>query len=307
MIGSAPGILRVGSRGSALARAQTDLIRAVLQRRHGIPAPELVVMESAGDRDQDSPLPVLGGRGIFTDELERELLAGRIDFAVHSFKDVPVDPTPGLVLAAICCRVDPRDVLVGTGPVALATLPPGARVGTCSTRRTAQLLVQRPDLEIVPLRGNVDTRLSLAASGRFTAIILAAAGLIRLRRAAIVSEWLSSDLVLPAPAQGALAVQCRDDDQRTRALLATLDDPVVRAATTAERAFLEGLGGGCLAPIAALANVRRNQLLLRGRVLDPTGARDLHVRIRGTPSAGRELGLALAARAKRLGATELLS
>lgn len=307
MIDSALGILRVGSRGSVLARTQTELIIRLLERRHGIPKPEIVAMDSAGDRDRDTPLPVLGGRGIFTDELERELLARRIDFAVHSLKDVPVEPTPGLVLAAVCCRVDPRDVLVGAGPVALATLPTGARVGTCSTRRTAQLLANRPDLDIVPLRGNIDTRVAQVASGRFDAIILAAAGLIRLRRAALVGEWLSPDLMLPAPAQGALAVQCREDDHRTRAMLAVLDDPVVRAATAAERAFLEGLGGGCLAPIAALASVRNDRLLLRGRVLDPTGTRDVQVVIRGTPAAGRDLGLALAAQARRRGATELLS
>ena len=176
--------------------------------------------------------------------MERELFAGTIDYAVHSLKDVPVDPTPGLVLAAIGFREDPRDLLISPARWTLDSLPRGARVGTCSVRRSAQLLSHRPDLNILPLRGNVDTRVARVVGGEYDAIVLAAAGVSRLGLAAEISMPLPLDQVLPAPGQGALAVQCREDDMDVRERLSLLDDAALRRATDGERGFLEGLGGG---------------------------------------------------------------
>lgn len=307
---TAPGapsrVLRVGSRASNLARVQTRRVGAALARLARTRLPREIVIETRGDLDTSTPLPTLGGRGIFTEALEGELLADRIDFAVHSLKDVPVDPTPGLVLAAIGFREDARDVLVSRGRHTLGSLARGACVGTCSIRRSAQLLLRRPDLEIAPLRGNVTTRVAKIASGEYDAIILAAAGLVRLGLASAATEILPFDVMLPAPGQGALAVQCRADDSLARALLAALDDPVVRATTDAERAFLEGLGGGCLAPIAAHAVIVDGVLELDGLVAAVDGSAVIRVRRTGSHWSGRDIGLGLAAEAIERGALDLL-
>jgi hydroxymethylbilane synthase len=299
--------LVVGTRSSTLARLQTHVISTALRRATGIPAPREVLLSTGGDRDQRTPLPALGGRGVFTDALERELLAGTIDCAVHSLKDLPVDPTPGLVLAAIGFREDARDVLVSANGRTLDTLPPGARVGTCSVRRSAQLLALRPDLDLQPLRGNVDTRVQKALAGAYDAIVLAAAGLRRLGLASTIAEALPLDRFLPAPGQGALAVQCRANDGATRVHLSALDDPAVRAATDAERAFLEGLGGGCLAPIAAHGIVAGDSLALDGLVASRDGRQVVRVSRRGPVEQARALGLQLADDALAHGARELLA
>lgn len=298
--------LVVGSRTSALARLQTYLVSTALRRTTGLPAPREVLLTTRGDHDTTTPLPALGGQGVFTEALERELLAGTIDFAVHSLKDVPVAPAPGLVLAAIGFREDARDVLVSAERWTLGTLPAGARVGTCSIRRSAQLLALRHDLRLAPLRGNVDTRVRKALAGDWDAIVLAAAGVRRLGLAATIAEALPLELFLPAPGQGALAVQCRADDDATRAWLATLDDPDVRAATDAERAFLEGLGGGCLAPIAAYGAVEGEVLTLDGAVVSEDGRQAVRVTRCGTPADARDLGFRLAEDALAHGARELL-
>lgn len=306
-VSAAPRDLVVGTRASRLARLQTHLVSTALIRATGIGAPREVLLSTEGDRDQRTPLPALGGRGVFTDALERELLAGTIDFAVHSLKDVPVETTPGLVLAAVGFREDPRDVLVSASRWTLGTLPPRARVGTCSVRRNAQLLAIRPDLELLPLRGNVDTRVQQALGGACDAIILAAAGLHRLGLGSTIAEVLPLDRFLPAPGQGALAVQCRAEDGTMRAHLSALDDPAVRAATDAERAFLEGLGGGCLAPIAAHGVVVGDTLALDGLVASEDGRRIVRVTRRGSVEQARTLGLQLADDALAQGARELLA
>lgn len=298
--------LHVGTRASALARKQTGLIRRHLESRHqGLVCHE-VVLNTQGDRDVQTPLPELGGRGVFTDALEHALIGGEIDLAVHSLKDVPVDLTPGLVLAAICCREDPRDVLLSATGWTLDTLPDGAVVGTCSTRRSAQLLAARPDLRLAPLRGNVETRLRHLAEGRFAAIVLAAAGVARLGRAELVTEALAPERMLPAPGQGALALQCRADDASTRALLADLDDPIARGETDAERAFLAGLGGGCMAPIAALGRASGTDVHLAGLVASEDGQQQ--IRVQGSAPLGEAaaLGRELAAEALGRGAGSLL-
>lgn len=243
----------LGTRPSRLARWQTDWVRAQLQARWPALRVAVRLFDTAGDRNPDQPLPEIGTRGLFTADLEQALRTGAIDLAVHSLKDLPVDDAPDTALGAICARADARDVLVFARAKSLADLPPGARVGTCSLRRTAQLLALRPDLTIAPVRGNVDTRLAKVQRGDYDALVLAAAGLVRLGLGEHISQYLSLEEMLPAPGQAALAVQCRADDAAALALLAPLDDPAARAATTAERSFLQALGGGCSAPVAAYA------------------------------------------------------
>lgn len=303
--------LRIGTRASRLARWQTGYVAGALRALH--PGLDLVqtLVSTAGDQDGTTPLPEIGGKGVFTDALEAGLRSGEIDIAVHSLKDVPVEESPGVVLAAVGRRADVRDVLIARDGWRLNTLPPGARVGTCSTRRSAQLLAARPDVTLVPLRGNVDTRVRMALDGKYGAILIAAAGVLRLGLGDAISDYLPLDVVLPAPGQGALAVQCRADDATTRGLLAGLDEPDVRAATDAERAFLEGLGGGCAAPIAAHATVSRRGrtpwVEMRGMVASLDGRTVLRVTAAGPASGARLLGLHLATDARTRGADALLS
>jgi hydroxymethylbilane synthase len=245
--------IRIGTRTSKLALWQTNHVAELLQGRHEYVRCELVPMVTQGDRRLDRPLPEIGGKGLFTAELEEALLGGEIDLAVHSLKDLPVENRPGLTLGAILSREDVRDVLVAAAGTTLATLPPGAVVGTSSLRRQAQLLAYRPDLQVRPIRGNVDTRIRKVLEGDYDAAVLAGAGLHRLGLGDHAVEWLSLEVMLPAPGQGALAVQCRGDDVEIRVLLAAIDERAVRAATYAERRLLWLLGGGCSAPVAAHA------------------------------------------------------
>ncbi|MFO1536969.1 MAG: hydroxymethylbilane synthase [Actinomycetota bacterium] len=235
--------VRVATRGSALARAQTDAVVA----RLGVPA-EVVVVTTTGDRRTDTPIHALGGTGVFVKEVQEAVLAGTADLAVHSAKDLPSVTAPGLVLAAVPERGDVRDALVGS---TLAALPTGARVGTGSVRRRAQLAALRPDLTFGELRGNIGTRLERAAD--FDAVLVAAVALDRLGLGARATDRLDPATMLPQVGQGAIAVECRADDDRTRALLAPITDEPAHRAVTAERAFLAELGGGCNLPCGALA------------------------------------------------------
>ena len=237
--------LRAATRGSPLARHQTALVAD----RLGVEV-EVVVVETTGDRLRTVPIHEMGGRGVFVKEVQQAVLDGRADFAVHSAKDLPSTPTPGLVMAAVPVRDDPRDCLVGT---ALAALGPGARVATGSVRRRAQLAALRPDLAFAQLRGNIGTRLERAAE--FDAVVVAVAALRRLGREDAVAEVLETEVMVPQVAQGALAVECRPDDDHTRAALAALEDPVARRCVDAERAFLAAVGGACDLPVGALARV----------------------------------------------------
>lgn len=301
-----PQPLRLGTRASALALWQTRLVRSRLESCHAGLACAEVIFRTQGDRDETTPLPVMGGRGVFTDALEQALLDGRIDLAVHSLKDVPVDLTPGLALAVICLRADPRDAVLSASGWTVATLPEGAVVGTCSVRRSAQLLALRPDLRLAPLRGNVDTRVRHAAEGRFAAIILAAAGVRRLGLTRLVTEYLAPGRMLPAPGQGALAIQCRAADAATLALVSVLEEPAVRQETDAERAFLAGLGGGCTAPIAALGRVEEGVLRLSGLVAAEDGRELVRVEAEAPTREAILLGRSLAEEAIRRGAQALL-
>jgi hydroxymethylbilane synthase len=304
---TAAGVLRLGTRASRLARFQTDLVRQALAELRPALEIQTVLVSTEGDRDVRTPLPEIGGKGVFTQELETALHEGEIDLAVHSLKDVPVEPSPGLALTTIGSREDPREVLISAWGWSLETLPHRAAVGTCSTRRAAQLLAVRPDLRLPPLRGNVDSRVRKALAGEFDAIVIAAAGVHRLGLAATIGEYLPFEVMLPAPGQGALAVQCRADDEPLLEKLRALEDAAVRSATDAERGFLEGLGGGCAAPIAALGRVEGGRLGLRGLVASADGRRVLRVTADGPVEEGRRLGLALADQARARGAEALLA
>ncbi len=292
--------LRVGTRGSALARAQTEQVIRRLRAMHPEIPVETVIVHTSGDRGQREV------RGAFVKELQHALLEGRIDLAVHSLKDLPTDPVPGLRLAAVLEREDPREALIACNRWTWTTLPAGARVGTGSPRRTAQLRALRPDLAYLPLIGNVDTRLRRLEEGRYEAIVLAVAGLIRLGRSEAITEIFPLDQVLPAPGQGAIAVEIRADDARAQALAERLNHPPTWWAVTAERAFLRALGGGCRVPIAAYGEVRGDRLWLDGLVISPDGRQAIRDQIEGPAEAAEELGRALAERLRSQGAIRIL-
>jgi hydroxymethylbilane synthase len=302
-------VLRIGTRTSTLAVRQTERVIRLLQNAW----PELrchtTPFVTTGDRAIDQPLPEIGGKGLFTAELEKALLSGEIDLAVHSLKDLPVEESPGLSIGAIAEREDVRDVLVAKIGWTLATLPSGAVVGTCSLRREAQLRAARPDLKIRQIRGNVETRVRKVTDGDFDATVLAAAGLLRLGLLEAITEWLPLETMLPAPGQGALAVQCRRDDVQALTWLRAIDDPTVRLAVTAERAFLQALGGGCSAPIAAHCTIDKSNgashLTINAVVASPDGT--TVIRVSGNDSDPVALARRLADEARRGGANRILA
>jgi len=296
----------IGTRASALALWQSEWVAEQLRRLYPEVQFTLKRITTKGDRLAGKPLPEIGGKGLFTVELEEQLRDGEIDLAVHSLKDLPTELPDDLVIGAIPSRADPADVLVSRHNLRLAKLPAGATVGTSSKRRAAQLLVYRPDLHILPLRGNVDTRLRKAQSAPFDAIILAYAGLTRLGRADAITEVLPTTVMLPAPGQGALAIECRAGDNLVRSLLRPLHDAETAACVTAERAFLAGLGGGCQVPIAAYAEAHEDTLHLWGLVAGDDGRDVIRVGERGATASARELGLRLATQARARGAEALL-
>ena len=263
--------LRVGTRASALARAQSGQVVAALERLHPGLEVEVVLIRTSGDRLSQGSLAPAGGKGLFVKELEEALADRRIDCAVHSMKDVPAALAPGLAIGAIPARADARDVLVGGAGGGLAGLPRGARIGTASVRRRAQLLARRRDLSVVFLRGNVDTRLAKWRAGEVDALVLASAGLVRLGVSEPAATPLEPDELLPAVGQGALAIECRADDPETRALLGAFADPDSTVAVTAERAFLIAIGGDCNTPLAAHARIDDGRVALRAQVSDLEG------------------------------------
>ncbi|MET7374334.1 hydroxymethylbilane synthase [Micromonospora arida] len=301
--------LRLGTRGSALAMAQSGQVAEAVTAATGRPV-ELVEVVTAGDRS-NAPVHRLGV-GVFVSALRDALTAGTIDFAVHSYKDLPTAAAGGLHIAAVPARQDPRDALIAQGGRTLAELPPGATVGTGALRRIAQLHALGLQLEVTPIRGNIDTRLArvLGPEADLDAVVLARAGLARIGRADAITETLDPMLMLPAPAQGALAVECRVDDQDLVELLAVLDHAPSRAAVTAERAFLATLEAGCSAPVAAYAELAEgetgDEIYLRGAVISPDGTRDLRLSRTGTPADAAEIGKALAAELLELGADSIL-
>jgi len=303
-------LIRIATRGSALALWQANWVRDRLMADDPHLAVELLVLKTRGDKILDRALSEVGGKGLFVKEIEEALLDGRAEVAVHSMKDLPADIPVGLVLGAVPEREDPRDALVVAPRLTardVASLPEGARIGTSSLRRVCQLKARRPDLDIVPLRGNVDTRVRKVDAGELDAIVLACAGLKRLGHGARITAPLSTGESLPAIGQGALAIECRTDDPKTLARLARLDHPTTAHAVTAERAFLRRLQGDCKTPLAAHATVDGARLTMEGLVGAPDGSKLLRHSLEGTTEDAGAVGHALAEELLRQGADRLLA
>ena len=298
--------LRIATRKSQLALWQAEYVRDVLLQYHPDLNVELVKMTTQGDKILDTPLARVGGKGLFVKELEAGLLNGDADIAVHSMKDVPVELPEGLHLSVICPREDPRDAFVANNYASFETLPKGARLGTSSLRRQCQLAAQRPDLNIIDLRGNVNTRLQKLDNGDYDAIILAAAGLKRLGMENRITEYLSPEVSLPAIGQGAVGIECRQDDDWVNELLAPLNDRDTAIRVRAERALNHRLQGGCQVPIAGYAELAHGVILLRGLVGTVDGSQIIHGEIAGQPEDAEYLGRVLAEDLLSRGADEIL-
>ncbi len=298
--------LRIATRKSPLAVWQAEHVAAALRDAHPGLAVELVGMSTQGDKILDTPLARIGGKGLFVKELEQGMLAGTADIAVHSMKDVPVELPEGLHLPVIMAREDPRDAFVSNKFSTLDDLPQGARVGTSSLRRQCQLLERRPDLELIPLRGNVNTRLRKLDDGEYDAIILASAGLIRLGFNDRIRAFLEPDQSLPAIGQGAIGIECREDDERVNALIAPLHHQATATCVLAERAMNHRLEGGCQVPIAGHAVLEGEQIRLRGLVGSLDGKTIIRGEQRGGAAEAEALGVALAEQLLADGADEIL-
>ena len=297
--------LRIGTRVSLLARWQAEFVRMLLFALTGIEA-ETVIIKTTGDKLQQAPLTQVGGKGIFIKELEDALLEETVDLAVHSVKDIPDETPSRLHFPAVCKRDDVRDCLVSNGGAPLANLRQGARVGTGSLRRQAQLLHVRHDLDFREIRGNVDTRLRKVESGEYDAIVLSKAGLDRLGWSQKITETLSTEISLPAVGQGAVAVQSRLKDRETSDLLAKLDDAETRTAIIAERSLLSAMQGGCQVPVGAWARIERAELVMEAIVCSPDGAQYIRRRIAGNPDEAANLGQQMAQQLFDAGAGNIL-
>lgn len=298
--------LRLGTRGSPLALRQARLVAEALGKH----SPDLEVcfipIKTSGDKLLDSPLAQAGGKGLFVKEIEEALLDSRIDLAVHSMKDLPAELPPGLRVGAVMLREDPCDALIARNDLHFADLPASARIGTSSLRRQVQFLHHRPDLQIVPLRGNVETRLKKLETLDLDAVVLAVAGLIRLGLQHRITERLHPELSLPAIGQGALAIEIREDDPRVAPIVGSIDHRETRLATAAERAFLRRLGGSCVTPVAAFGQIEGDSLVLTGMVASLDGKRMVKEVLRGEASTPDTVGQALAEALLAAGADEIL-
>jgi hydroxymethylbilane synthase len=299
-------LLRIATRKSPLALWQAEHVRSRLQEAHPGLVVELVTMTTQGDKILDVPLAKIGGKGLFVKELEQGMMAGDADIAVHSMKDVPMELPEGFALPVICAREIPLDAFVSNSYANIEELPEGARVGTSSLRRSSQLLHQRPDLEILSLRGNVQTRLAKLDNGDFDAIILASAGLVRLELEERIRHPIAPETMLPAVGQGAVGIECRADDAATHSLLAFLNDEDTHTCVAAERAFNHRLEGGCQVPIAAHAILEKDQIWLRGLVASVDGREQLFTEGRMPRQQAEELGRTLAEELLARGADRIL-
>ncbi|MEJ2911178.1 hydroxymethylbilane synthase [Pseudoalteromonas sp. C12FD-1] len=300
-------LVRIATRKSALALWQAEFVKAQLEHFHADARVELVPMSTQGDIILDTPLAKIGGKGLFVKELEQAMLDGRADIAVHSMKDVPVEFPEGLALHTICEREDPRDAFVSNNYANLSELPKGAVVGTSSLRRQCQIRALRPDLEIKDLRGNVNTRLAKLDDGQYDAIILAAAGLLRLKMDDRIADYIEPEVSLPANGQGAVGIECRIDDEVTKALLAPLEHTQTRIRVNAERAMNRHLEGGCQVPIGAYALVNGEQVHLRGLVGAVDGSEILHDEVTGHINDAEAIGVELAKKLLAQGADKILA
>ncbi len=298
--------IKIGTRGSKLALAQTHSVVEQLKNIAPEISPEVCVIKTSGDIMQDVSLMQIGGQGAFVKEIEEALLAGKVDLAVHSMKDVPGEIPEGLTFAAILKREDVRDVLVSRGKVKFEYLPKGARIGTGSQRRGAQLKAFMPDLEIVPLRGNIDTRLKKIETENLTGIVLAAAGLKRLGYVEAVTQFLPTEIMLPAVGQGALGLQARENDAALISLCAKLNHHATSVEVTAERSFLKALGGGCRLPIAAYGLIENGRLTLEGLVAAPNGTSWARDKVWGELAEAFAMGQKLADMVLEKGGRKLL-
>lgn len=298
--------IRIATRKSALALWQAEYVKAELLRHHPQLTVELVPMSTQGDKILDTPLAKIGGKGLFVKELEQAMLEGRADIAVHSMKDVPVDFPPGLMLHTICPRENPQDAFVSNQFKSLDQLPHGAVVGTSSLRRQCQIKALRPDLTVRDLRGNVNTRLTKLDNGEFAAIILAAAGLIRLGFEQRIASLMPVETSLPANGQGAVGIECRSDDIAVQQLLAPLEHTPTRSCVLAERAMNRKLQGGCQVPIGAFAVIEGDSLWLRGLVGAVDGGEIIRHQVRGPVAQGEQLGAELAEYLLSQGADRIL-
>ncbi len=298
--------LRLGTRGSPLALWQSRHVAARLRGAHEGLEVEEVVIQTEGDRQQVLPIGYQDERGVFVRQIEEALLARRVDFAVHSMKDLPTTQPPGLSIAAVPARHDPRDAILTPDGLDFSELPRGSVLGTGSFRRRFQLLHARPDLRTIPVRGNVDTRVRKLREMQFDALVLAVAGIERLGIRGVCVRPIPEDVCLPAVGQGALAIECREDDAATRRILEVLTDPSTTLAISAERSFLRRLGGGCLAPATAFARVAGGRVRIEAAVGDPDGRSILRDRAEGEATSGDSLAEAMAVRMLDAGAGEIL-
>ena len=301
-----PAKITIATRGSKLALIQSTWVAERLKQAEPGLEVELLKVTTTGDKILDVPLAKVGGKGLFVKEIEEAILEGRAELAVHSIKDMPVELPPKLHLAATPARVDRRDAFISASGAGLAGLPKGARVGTSSLRRAALLLALRPDLKIVSIRGNVDTRLRKLEAGEVEAVVLAAAGLARMDLGSRVTEFLDPEAVLPAVGQGALGLECGRDDEPTNLLLQKLNHAPTWEEIQAERAFLAGLEGGCQVPIACLSAIEGDSLSLQGLVASPSGRPIIREKVGGPVSRAAALGSELAATILALGGREIL-
>jgi hydroxymethylbilane synthase len=298
--------IRIGTRGSKLALAQTAWVKAKIEEQYPNARIETILIKTSGDRFSETNIRAIGGKGIFTKEIEDALLREEIDLAVHSMKDLPTELPAGLTVTSVPKREDPRDVLVSTHGTGLNQLSAGAKLGTGSLRRTAQILHYRQDLSVMPIRGNVDTRLKKLDEDEFDALVMAAAGLKRIGRGERITEYISNEICLCAPGQGALGLESREDDP-IREQLSFLHDPASFAEVSAERSFLKRLGGGCHVPVGARAIAADEKLALFGVVASPDGSSLYRGETSGTVAEARELGWELAERLLSRGAQAILA
>lgn len=300
------GTITIGTRGSQLALWQANWVKEAVNRNHPDLTIELVIIKTKGDKILDVPLAKVGGKGLFVKEIEEALLDGRVDLAVHSMKDMPADIPVGLCIGAIPEREEPRDVLITRSRLPLERLDKGARIGTSSLRRSAQLLRVRPDIRIVPLRGNLDTRLKKLESEALDAIVLAAAGVRRLGLADRITQILDESILLPAVGQGALCIEIRENDSRIAPVVADLDDLATRQVVMGERMFLNRLEGGCQVPIAGHGHIDENGYTLTGLVCDVDGSHQVKQSQTGPEAQSEQIGRQLAETLLAMGAGEIL-
>jgi hydroxymethylbilane synthase len=299
--------IRIGARGSALSMWQAEWVQAKLCDVVPDQCYEIQVIKTLGDRVQNAPLSKIGSTGLFCKEIEQELLSGTIDIAVHSLKDLPTEPCPGMIVVAAGPREDPRDVVVSRHGLGLMALPAGSRVGTSSLRRRAQILNLRPDLEVIDLRGNVDTRLRKAKTEEYDAIVVAAAGILRIGLGDVITEYLPGETFIPAVGQGVIAIEAREGDDRIEPIVRAASDPATELEMAAERAFMQALEGGCQVPIGALASAANGELTVRGMVASLDGQTMLRDIVVGPVVDAARLGLLLADKMKQAGAAEILA